>query len=128
MWQFQITTCISDGSGWVGRPRRFVTPGSRICGVQTAGNRDDTQPLPSDIHERGEGEGESNKQQTMGRDLIMSHYRYIYIYILHALSRMKTGSLCSPMTIADVRRRGRYAEGEMGADADGVAMTEKGSM
>jgi hypothetical protein len=35
---------IYGGSGWVGRPYMFMTLGSWICGVQTAGNRDDTQP------------------------------------------------------------------------------------
>ena len=35
--------CVYGGSGWVGRPRRIVTLGSWNCGVQTAGNRDDTQ-------------------------------------------------------------------------------------
>ena len=43
--------CVYDGSGWVGRPRRTVTLWPRICGVQTAGNRNDTQPLPSETHE-----------------------------------------------------------------------------
>ena len=46
IWQFQIY----GGSGWVGRPYMFMTLGSWICGVQTAGNRDDTQPLSSETH------------------------------------------------------------------------------
>ena len=33
---------VCGGCGWVGRPCGF----SKIRGVQTAGNRDETQPLP----------------------------------------------------------------------------------
>ena len=41
---------IYGGSGWVGRPYMFMALGSWVCGVQTAGNRDDTQSLLSETH------------------------------------------------------------------------------
>ena len=44
--------CVHGGSSWVGRPYMFMTLGSWICGVQTAGNRDDAQPLLSETHTR----------------------------------------------------------------------------
>ena len=40
---FSLTPYVPGGCGWVGRPCRSF----KICGVQTAGNRDEAQPLPS---------------------------------------------------------------------------------